>query len=212
LTAIPGAYADTVNLVCDTCGTNVAMDATALRDPDVVWPLLVEAGWTGSPFVTGMHHCPDCATSSRPAPDDQAIEPPSGRRPELRVEYLRDVVVVTPDSDIDASTADDVRGSLADALASGRHIVLDMRHVGTIDPTCLAVLVRAHSDAKHRHRVLSLAAPSRFVVTALRTMRLHPVFPMFPDLRAAILWLAPRRTAWTARPAQPQPVAAARDR
>jgi anti-anti-sigma factor len=106
------------------------------------------------------------------------------------LDHTRDAVIVSPRGDITEEVSDDLRRRLAEALDSGKPVVVDMAAAPAMDPTGLAVLVRAHCEAKQRRRVLCLAAPSRFVLTALHTMRLHTVFPVFPDSDAALAWLA----------------------
>jgi anti-sigma B factor antagonist len=48
------------------------------------------------------------------------------------------------------------------------------------------MLVRAYNEAKSHGGTLSLAAPSRYVVTVLHTMKLHQVFPLYEDVGAAL--------------------------
>ncbi|GAB2621745.1 hypothetical protein Aab01nite_77350 [Paractinoplanes abujensis] len=98
-----------------------------------------------------------------------------------------DVAVVTPSHDLVAESGDLLREALAVAVHDHRHVIVDMSAAPTIDSSGLSVLVRAHNDAKARGGTLSLAAPSRYVVTVLHTMKLHPVFPLYPDVDAALL-------------------------
>jgi anti-sigma B factor antagonist len=97
-----------------------------------------------------------------------------------------DTVVVTPLTDIDAAAADLLREALAEAVSRHRHVVVDLHAAGHIDSAGLSLLVRAYNDAKGRGGTLSLAAPSRYVVTVLHTMKLHQVFPMYPDVDTAL--------------------------
>ena len=86
---------------------------------------------------------------------------------------------------------DDLRESLVTAVAAGRHVVLDLAGVRTIDPDALAVLVRARQQIRQEaDGWLCLAAPSRLVLTVLHTMRLERAFPTFADSPSALAWLA----------------------
>jgi anti-anti-sigma regulatory factor len=64
--------------------------------------------------------------------------------------------------------------------------VVDLHAVTFIDSAGLGLLVRAHQEAKQHDGTFALAAPSRFVLTVLHTMRLDGVFRTFPDRRAAL--------------------------
>jgi len=173
-------------LICDRCGAQ-DQTATATRDSDVVWPLVVNAGWTGSPFATGAHSCPQCgdvvpdpATPVRPTP-----APVHGASFGFQVHDDMDAIVVTPLVDIDADFTETLRDGLTAAGSTSRHIVLDLHAVHLIDSAGLGLLVRAHQEAKHRGGSLCLAAPSRYVLTVLHTMRLDTVFPTYPDEQTA---------------------------
>ena len=52
--------------------------------------------------------------------------------------------------------------------------------------TDAGTLVRARHAARRHHGELLLAAPSRFIPTVLRTMRLHTAFRTFTTLRQAV--------------------------
>lgn len=198
MNCIPGATADTINLMCDACGVLVTTDATPVRDPEVVWPLLAARGWTGSPFPAGAHRCPDCVTAQPPVDDTMTDRPRAA--PLVRA-------VAGTDGGVRARGGGDTgrrhhrrrRRSAAPVSRRGRGLrqarPARLANVRTIDPAGLAALVRGHCDAKQRRRALCLAAPSRFVLTALRTMRLHAVLPLFTDRRMALLWLAAEHTA-----------------
>ncbi|MBU2664161.1 STAS domain-containing protein [Actinoplanes bogorensis] len=98
----------------------------------------------------------------------------------------QDVAVVTPSADLDADAVETMRESLTVAVRDHRHVIVDLHAAPTIDSAGLSLLVRALNEAKAHGGTLTLAAPSRYVVTVLHTMKLHPVFPMYPDLDAAL--------------------------
>lgn len=197
MTVVPGTANGRFNLICDRCG-DIQLDAVgSLLDTDVVWPLLTEQNWTGSPFATGPHQCPDCATAepTPPAPSVPDSADDRGSSPFCRVETADlDTAVVTVHGTIDYSGAEPVRDALAHAIALHRNIIVDMAAVPTIDPTGLSVLVHAHQDAKQRGGLLCLAAPSRVIRTVLHTMRLDRVFLTFDDRADAFARLAWART------------------
>ncbi|MFI6064235.1 STAS domain-containing protein [Micromonospora sp. NPDC051227] len=59
MTAVPDEYLMT--LICDTCGETIRGTACVLPDAEVVWTLVAEHAWSGSPFATGPHRCPHCS-------------------------------------------------------------------------------------------------------------------------------------------------------
>lgn len=185
MTVVP-VNAGVAILICDRCGAQ-DQAAAAIRDGDVVWPLVADAGWTGSPFATGPHSCPRCGdvepepqTPVRPSP-----APIHGASYGLRVHHDLDAVVVTPLVDIEADFAETLRDVLTDAVSTGRYVVLDLHAVHLIDSAGLGLLVRAHQQAKHRGGSLCLVEPSRYIRTVLHTMRLDTVFPTYPDEHSA---------------------------
>jgi anti-sigma B factor antagonist len=106
------------------------------------------------------------------------------------IDRAHGAVVLTPSGNITDAVADDLRQCITEALRVGPRLVVDMHAARIIEPAALAALVRGHCDARLRNGTICLAAPSRFVITALHTMRLATVFPMFPNRRTALAWLA----------------------
>ncbi|WBB81081.1 STAS domain-containing protein [Micromonospora sp. WMMD882] len=197
MTVVPGLRADTVNLICDHCGTTDEAVPAVLPEPEVVWTVLGEHGWDGSPFAVGPHRCPGCtaaALATPPVPPADAVPAPERDRGAWRVdvEEVAGVRVLTPSGDIDVLVADVLREALATALAEDRDVVADLSRVGMIDSTGLGLLVRAHRDARQRGRSFCLVAPSRFVLTVLHTMRLDAVFLVFDHRSQALTCLTPQ--------------------
>ena len=91
------------------------------------------------------------------------------------------LTVVSPLADLGPEVADELRPALMSAAAAGRHVIVDLQAVHTIEPAALSLLVRAHREARLHGGMLSLAAPSRFVRTVLHTMRLDGVFPILDE-------------------------------
>lgn len=184
MTVVPCTSA-TALLICDQCG---AQDnaAGAGSDTDVVWPLVASAGWTGSPFATGIHRCPRCGDAGPVAAIHQPPVPSHTASYQVRMDPEAGAVVVTPLADIDSYFAETLREALGEALESSSHVVLDLHAVHLIDSAGLGLLVRTHQEARHRGGSLHLVAPSRFVLTVLHTMRLDTLFPHHPGEEEAL--------------------------
>lgn len=198
MTVVPGLRAATVNLICDHCGDSVE-EIAVLPEPEVVWTVLHEHGWDGSPFAVGPHRCPGCTTASLVAPAEPAADRPPAPHtdPEgwrVDVADLPGTRVLTPSGDIDVLVADVLREALAAAVDGDRDVVLDLSRVGLLDSTGLGLLVRAHRDSRQQGRTFCLVAPSRFVLTVLHTMRLESVFLVFDHRAQALAGLAADRT------------------
>lgn len=193
MTAVPGQVANMIDLICDRCGDVLSCRADHLRDLEVVWPLLTDQGWAGSPFATGQHTCPGCAAGQLRAPSAAAaatwpVRKHIARDVALRQDPHAAVVVVT--GDIDRLLVSTMQAALTRAATLHRNTALDLSAVELVDPIGLSVLVRGHMQARKRGGHLCLAAPSRFVLTVLHTMRLDDALPVFDDLPSALTWLA----------------------
>ncbi|MEU4420251.1 STAS domain-containing protein [Actinoplanes sp. NPDC024001] len=187
MTAVPGVDARTTILICDACGADqTTVEMT--HDSDVVWPLMGPLGWTGSPFATGRHHCPPCSVEppALPSPRPADTAQLHGAAYDLHVLAELDLIVIAPLTDIDADSSGVLKEALGQATQSHRHVLVDMRAAGVIDSAGLGLLVRARQDARQRGGTLALAAPSRYVLTVLHTMRLERVFDVFADTTAAL--------------------------
>ncbi|MFG1891585.1 STAS domain-containing protein [Micromonospora sp. NPDC049051] len=181
MTVVPDEHLMT--LICDSCGDSTTGTACVLPDAEVVWTLVAEHGWSGSPFATGPHRCPRCSLPTVGVGGD--VTGPGGV---LGVDHLDDVPVVTAPGDTDVN---ELRLALREAVDVCGHVVVDLTRVRLIDAGGLALLVRAHRDARERGAVLCLAAPSRFIRTVLHTMRLDGLFPVFASPEEAVRRLSP---------------------
>ncbi|MFC4018482.1 STAS domain-containing protein [Micromonospora sp. GCM10011542] len=188
MTVVPDDHLMT--LICDTCGDSLTAAACVLPDAEVVWTLVSEHGWSGSPFATGPHRCPHCSLLPPARPGHSASEG-HGSGGVLGIDHLDEATVVTATGDIDVDAGDALRAALRDAADANGPVVVDLSRVHVIDSTGLGLLVRAHLDARERGVTLCLAAPSRFIRTVLHTMRLDGVFPIF-DSREEALARMPR--------------------
>ncbi|MEU8262578.1 STAS domain-containing protein [Micromonospora sp. NPDC048999] len=177
MTVVPADHL--MSLICDDCGDTITGTASVLPDAEVVWTLVFEHGWTGSPFAAGPHLCPRCSRQ----PEDDGDDGAGGTRNPVRYDALG---VDGPDGGGADPAAEHpepteaVRRALAEAVTLDRQVLVDLAEVRTIDSTGLGLLVRAHQEARQDGKVLCLVAPSRFVRTVLHTMRLDSVFPVIP--------------------------------
>ncbi|RIV41498.1 STAS domain-containing protein [Micromonospora radicis] len=174
-----------MTLICDVCGETTTGTACVLPDAEVVWTLVSDHGWSGSPFATGPHRCPRCSTlpaGSTPPDDDRPV---GG----VGVEQVAEVTV----TDVAPDAGDALRVALRTALDVGGTVVVDLTRVQVIDSAGLGLLVRAHRDVRDRGGRLCLAAPSRFIRTVLHTMKLAGVFPIFDSHDEALAQLGVSR-------------------
>jgi anti-sigma B factor antagonist len=201
MTALPVTGRDgrpsSLAVICDQCGYSLADIDSSPDVWDVVWAVVSKYGWTGSSLIIGPHSCPDCSRAEQeaaPGPGVYAAGEDFDRRPVegwgAQTHTVQDIGVVRLQGDLDVLVAAQLRDVLAEACDNHRHVVLDLSGVRLVDSTGLSLLVRTHQTVKRNGGKVCLAAPSRFLQTVLRTMRLHPVFPQFPTADAALAWLA----------------------
>lgn len=166
-----------VTLTCDNCGDTVT-GSRAASDAEVVWPLVTEHGWSGSPLTDGPHRCAHCARLG-PAPAGV----PGGI---LGIEHVDDVTVVTVAGDVDVDTGETLRVALRHAAEMGGHVLVDLGRTDLLDSTALGLLVRAHRGATERGALLCIATASPLIRQVLRVTRLDEVLPV-ADSRADAL-------------------------
>ena len=173
-------------LICDQCGGEDSGGELSAPDSELVWPVVAALGWSGSPFATGQHRCPECSREDIvPPPAPAGARNP---RPEFTtlIHHDLDAVVITPSGDLDELAAEQLRDTLLGADPLGRHLVVDLSVVRHIDSAGLGLLVRTHQRTKQEGGIFALAAPSRFVQTVLHTMRLDTVLATITDVSAAL--------------------------
>ncbi|MGC5053488.1 STAS domain-containing protein [Micromonospora sp. DT48] len=163
-----------MTLICDVCGETTTGNACVLPDAEVVWTLVSDHGWSGSPFATGPHRCPRCSALPPGAP-------PHGDGAGAAAEPA-----VPADGALDQNSGEELRAALRAAYDVSGTVVVDLTRVQVIDSVGLGMLVRAHRDVRDRGGRLCLAAPSRFIRTVLHTMKLDGVFPIFDSLDVAL--------------------------
>ena len=89
----------------------------------------------------------------------------------------KDSVTIRPETDIVASTANEIRGELKTLIDEGRtHVIVDLESVEMVDSVGLGVFIAAHNSLSQTGRVLTLANVSSDIMTLLRTMRLDKHF------------------------------------
>lgn len=198
MTVVPADHLMT--LICDGCGDTVTSAASVLPDAEVVWTLVFDNGWDGSPFASGPHHCPRCSLAAEVGGAEGGGAGKAS--PGLGIDYLEEVCAEPAERVADP--AERVRRALADAIDTGGHVLVDLTEVEVVDSAGLGLLVRAHQEARQRSAVLCLVGPTRFVRTVLHTMRLDDLFPIFENRAAALRELARLAPAATA-PASREP-------
>jgi anti-sigma B factor antagonist len=189
VSASAAARTDGLTLTCDTCGHRVTAGSIT-PGWDVMWSLAVEAGWTGSPQPAGAHRCARCSGAT-PEPSPAATDDVSARHREWRAPVVGHgrTAVVHLHGELDVLVSGDLRDTLTRAADEYLNLVLDLSDVPLVDSTTVGVLVRVHQAVKAGGGVVCLAAPSRFIVAVLHTMRLGAIFPTFPDWRHAVDWV-----------------------
>ncbi|MFV2102932.1 STAS domain-containing protein [Micromonospora sp. LOL_024] len=173
-----------VTLTCDNCGDTVA-EPRVPSDGEVVWPLVSEYGWSGSPLADGAHRCAHCTR----------LGPASGGGPGgiLGIEHLGDVTVVTVAGDVDLDTGDTLRMALRHAADMGGHVLVDLARTDLVDSTALGLLVRADRAAAERGASLCVVATSPLIRQVLQVTRLDEVFPVVRSRAEALAGLQAHR-------------------
>ncbi|MEO3748529.1 STAS domain-containing protein [Plantactinospora sp. B5E13] len=204
MTVVPGPDNQPPVLVCDHCGRTAPGQDGGNLDPRLVWPVLTEYGWAGSPFAAGPHECSSC-TAGRAVrivatgsvvesgrvvgygPGAVAAGAGRGGGSErahgrvLRVECRDGMAVVRLAVDLDVRIAEILRQALVTVGAVCSRVVLDLADVGLIDSAGLGALVRAHRALDRGGVTLCLAAPSWYLVAVLHTMGLGGAFGTYAD-------------------------------
>ncbi|WP_051800003.1 STAS domain-containing protein [Catenuloplanes japonicus] len=208
MTAVPGRVSGVVRLICDSCGDALDQPDHLMREDELVWPVLSDAGWSGSAFATGRHLCPAC----RAVPELPLAEAPQpGPAGALVARDTGEALVAEVTGTVDRRITDTLQAAVEDPAVRCAHVVLDLGGEAIVDPDGLSGLVRVRQACRRRSGAVCLAAPSRFVLAVLHTMRLSEAFPCFADRSDALAWS--RSSAggadlgWAA-PADPGPVVA----
>ena len=93
--------------------------------------------------------------------------------------------------DVDLAVIGELRAALDEAVRRRPHVIVDLTRVGTIDSLGVGALVRGRNRARRADGDLLLVAPSGFVQTVLRGMRLDAAFRVFDSVPHALTDAAP---------------------
>jgi anti-sigma B factor antagonist len=88
--------------------------------------------------------------------------------------------------EIDLAASPVMREVMAEAVESGRHLIVDLSAVSFLDSTGLSVLLGTQKTMATTHRSMSLAEPSVFVAKVLRITRVDDAIPVHPNLDTAL--------------------------
>ncbi|GAB7044689.1 MULTISPECIES: STAS domain-containing protein [Catenuloplanes] len=185
MTAVPGGIPGTVRLICDSCGDANDQPDHLVREDELVWPVVSDAGWSGSAFAAGRHLCPACRTAPETPPVEAPSAVPAGA---VVARGAGETLVAEVTGAVDRHVADTLQNAIERAPGSCANVVLDLGGVAIVDPEGLSGLVRVRQACRRRSGQVCLAAPSRFVLAVLHTMRLSGAFPCFADRSAALAW------------------------
>ncbi|MEA2083853.1 MAG: STAS domain-containing protein [Thermodesulfobacteriota bacterium] len=88
-----------------------------------------------------------------------------------------DRIIVKPGRDIVASTAEDLKAELKQALDEGAaNLTIDLSDVEMVDSMGLGVLIAAHNSLRKKESSLTLINPSVDILKLLKNMRLDQHF------------------------------------
>lgn len=98
-----------------------------------------------------------------------------------------DVALITVGGEIDVHTAPRLRELLVDAVNDGaRRLIVDLTQVELLDSTALGVLVGGLKRIRSVEGDLVLVGAGERLLKIFRITRLTEVFPILPDLPAAL--------------------------
>jgi len=98
-----------------------------------------------------------------------------------------EAVVVHVEGDLDVYTAPRLKEVLAEAGASGKHLVLDLTEVHFIDSTALGVLVGALQHSQSSDGELRLVMDDPYLLKIFRITGFDGVFSIFPQVADAVV-------------------------
>lgn len=95
-------------------------------------------------------------------------------------------VVVQVNGDLDVYTAPRLRETLAEAVANGGRLVLDLSEVHFIDSTALGVLVNALQQSQSSGSELRLVVDDPYLLKIFRITGFDGLFSIFPQVADAV--------------------------
>jgi anti-sigma B factor antagonist len=120
-------------------------------------------------------------------PHQYAVQGVSGgEQASFLLERVDGCSVVFAVGEIDLAASPVMREVMAEAVESGRHLIVDLSAVSFLDSTGLSVLLGTQKTMATTHRSMSLAEPSVFVAKVLRITRVDDAIPVHPNLDTAL--------------------------
>jgi anti-sigma B factor antagonist len=120
-------------------------------------------------------------------PHQYAVQGVSGdEQASFLLERVDGCSVVFAVGEIDLAASPVMREVMAEAVESGRHLIVDLSAVSFLDSTGLSVLLGTQKTIEATHKLMSLAEPSGFVAKVLRITRVADAIPVHPDLDTAL--------------------------
>jgi anti-sigma B factor antagonist len=105
----------------------------------------------------------------------------------LDIAVRDDVCIATLSGEIDLSNRDEVADRLQEAVASGRHLVVDLDHLSYLDSSGIRMLFELHGQLAADQRSLRLVASPELVVWRVLSLTgLTAAVPHHPSLEQAL--------------------------
>jgi anti-sigma B factor antagonist len=93
--------------------------------------------------------------------------------------------IVRPDGEIDLSTVPILRRALAEAVALGRHVIVDLSGVTFIDSTGFREFLAHRRVCRENDRFMVLVNPKDRVRRVINMLNFFQMIPVYPTLEAA---------------------------
>jgi anti-anti-sigma factor len=93
--------------------------------------------------------------------------------------------IVHPHGEIDLSTVPILRGALGEAVALGRHVIVDLADVTFIDSTGFREFLIHRRVCRENERLMVLVNPRDRVRHVIETLNFFQMIPVFPSMDAA---------------------------
>ncbi len=96
------------------------------------------------------------------------------------------IAIVSLTGNVDVQSSPKMRRALLRCLAEGRHVLVDLDGVTSLDSSGVASLVEAFQNARKNGMRFALAGVNAAALRALRLTRLDRVFAIHPSVEAAL--------------------------
>lgn len=93
--------------------------------------------------------------------------------------------IVHPHGEIDLSTVTILRTALTDAVARGRHVIVDLSDVKFIDSTGFREFLMHRRVCRENDRLMVLAGPRERVQHVINTLNFFQMIPVYATMDAA---------------------------